>query len=682
MILGVSQMRNTFLLLNLFLTLLIQNGEGYVAVAGSTASFSGKVSYDKEMARPSGELAIGLSTATKKTIRFKAEMQEEAVVRPAPKDTEILHLVLNRNGVPTPAFERTLIISVDGLAIPESGAYVQLVIETQHGDPDLDRKNKSRIRVRKESTFVPYSALQPNGPAIELRITFDPTLKLPDQTIRTPTDYYRYRIAVSDAQGNQLESHTEEYAFLLENQWRVPLPSVLEDTPGAAPDELLVYYYDMVPFQTDVSDPDTQIPRQEVGRYIQTELIPQMVHAFETQSNLWDLPWYQEWSNHRLDEDPKTLSVALGGDRTWFHGKAPSLGHAMISIRVDGSFGEYSRLTDGIMSVFHHELFHNQQRNISFHFGSKGHIAGRAEAWELFSEGTAVLASSVGQPGIQFEVLAQSRSYIRRANAFIGSQDAMDSGLNKSYKEIPYHTALYWRFLYENCGGVTAGGEDPSTGMKVIRHTLETLYTGELVQISASTDVAGALPLILDRALQSTPSCAFRSYEESLIHFARAIYLLRLADARYPDSIRLRGFTDLHHLYQTPPAKSFLVTAETATEIEGSIPSSYGIDLIDLALSTSMRGKNLKIFFADASRSSPEFHVEVWKTRTLQGEEGTQPTQLVGHILLTGKDGILTLELEDIGLTTFDGLGLIITRTDPYEDTETTGAYSIQLLTE
>jgi hypothetical protein len=156
-------------------------------------------------------------------------------------------------------------------------------------------------------------------------VTFDPVTELPHTTIKTPTDYYRYRILVSDPQGNQLKSYMGDYAFLLENQWRVPLPDVLENTPGAAPDELLIYYYNMVPFQTDFRYPDTQIPRQEVDKYIQTELIPQMVKAFETQSNLWDLPWYGEWSNYRADEDPKTLSVALGGYRTWFHGSAPSL---------------------------------------------------------------------------------------------------------------------------------------------------------------------------------------------------------------------------------------------------------------------------------------------------------------------------------------------------------------------
>jgi hypothetical protein len=273
---------------------------------------------------------------------------------------------------------------------------------------------------------------------------------------------------------------------------------------------------------------------------------------------------------------------------------------------------------------------------------------------------------------------------MKRANTFIGSEDTIGGGLNKRYRDIPYYTALYWRFLYENCSGITSGGDDPATGMKIIRHALETLYKGEIVQISNATDVAGAFPLILDRALQSTPSCVFHSYEESLIHFARAIYLLRLEDRRCPDSMELTGggLMDPHHLYHTPPADVFLVTAETVTEIRGWIPSSYGIDLIDLAFSTSMRGKNLKILFADSSPSISEFHVEVWKTRTIQGEPGPRPAQIVEPIALNSENGRLILEIENLALTTFDGLGLIITRMDPYEDTETTGAYSIQVLAE
>ncbi|HLO16235.1 MAG TPA: hypothetical protein VK206_15480 [Anaerolineales bacterium] len=678
-------MRNLFLSISLLFALLFESRMASVTALGNVRTFPDESLPVKDIAAASSDLTVNLSTATGKTIFFKREDGEEEA-KPVLSGTNLPHLVLKRNGVPTPSFERTLIVSVDNLPIALAGVYVQLTIETQHTDPDLGRRNKQRIRVRQETIFVPYDALIKQGGKMQFRITFQPATKLADKTIKMPADYYRFRIVISDSQHNKLKSYSGDYAFLIENQWRVPLPPVSEQTPGAAPTQLLIYYYDMVPFQKDLRDPDTQIPRQEVDRYIQTELIPAMVKAFEIQTDLWDLPWYQEWSSYRREDDPKTLSVALDGYHTWFHGSAPSLGYAMISIRVDGSFGAYSNLTEGIMSVFHHELFHNQQRNISLHFGSNGNIAGQDEVWQLFSEGTAVLASSVGQPKVEFEAKAYWRSYLQRANSFIGSEDAIGGGLNQKYKDIPYHTAVYWRFLYEHCGGIGPDGEDPAAGMKVIRHALETLYKGEIVQVNTSTDVASAFPHIMDRALGSTPSCAFHTYEESLIHFARAIYMLRLEDGRCPSPIEQSycGLINSHHLYQTPPADTFVLAANPSLEVSGAIPSSYGIDLINVEISQSLRGKKLKFLFTSPANSGLEFHVEAWKTRTINknGEPEQQSVPKAEPISGQTENGNLTLEFQNLSKNDFDSLGLIITRIDPYEDRETTGAYSIQLSAE
>jgi hypothetical protein len=490
---------------------------------------------------------------------------------------------------------------------------------------------------------------------------------------------------ISDEQGNWLQTYVDDFAFLIENQWRVPLPQVLEATPGAAPDELLIYYYDMIPFQSNLRDPDTRIPRMEVDRYIQTELIPAMVEAFEIQSNVWQFPWFEEWHNFRREEAPKTLSVALGQHSIWFHGKPASLGHSMISIRVDGATGEYDSLTDGIMSVFHHELFHNLQRNLSLHYAKHAAIAGKDEAWMMFTEGTAVLASSVGQPSVQFSLASQPRSYLKRANAFIGSEGAIGGGLNKSYKDIPYHTAIYWRFLYENCGGVTADGEDPATGMKVIRRILETLYSGEIVDVTSSTDVIKAFPRILDAALQATPSCKFHTHEESLIQFARAIYGLRVENERCRDLIHPStcGFSAPDHLYHTPPAETHLVEANRPLTIQGSIPASYGIDLNEFALEPSLQGKTLKLTLT-SSAGSALFHVELWKFRTSPESSVVEPrpAQLIGSIPMAGEDSSVSIDVKSLNGDDFDSLGLVITRIDSHEDMEATGAYTIQLIAE
>jgi hypothetical protein len=644
-----------------------------------------EISNAAKSAPRSSSLTVQLSAATEKTIVFSSE-KPETEVKAEPIDNEIPHLVLKRNGVPTPGFERTLKVSVGDLVAPPSGMYVQLIIETQHGDPDMDRKRNVRMGVWKETRFISYDELAGQEINVQFNVTLNPATKLRHKTIETPTDYYRCRIIVSDTRGNRLQTYVQDYAFLMENQWRVPLPDVLEATPGAAPDELLVYYYDMIPFQSDLRDPDTQIPRQEVDQYIQTELIPAMVEAFQIQTNLWEFPWYAEWRNFRREEAPKTLSVALGQQNIWFHGKPASLGHSMISIRVDGMAGEYDSLTDGIMSVFHHELFHNHQRNLSLHYGKHAAVAGKDEAWMMFTEGTAVLASSVGQPAVQFEAAALPRSYLKRANAFIGSESSISSGLNKSYKDIPYQTALYWRFLYENCGGINDQGEDPAAGMKVIREILETLYKGEIVDINSSTQVAEAFPSILDAALQSTPSCRFRNYEESLTHFARAIYMLRLENGRCKDKADVAscGFLDPRRVYATPQADLYLIDAEHSTEINDSIPSSYGIDLKELTFNSSIEGKTLKLVFTSHEPSNLAFHVEVWKTDLVTASNGSQRrlAQTAEPISRYIENGSLILEFEDIESSEFDGLGLIVTRTDTVEDMETNGAYSIWLVAE
>jgi len=674
-------MRTILFLNNLFLILAVFGSSG-----NPTATTAAKAMSQRDQvnsALPS--LKVTLKATNNATILFKAKNGKEVTV-PATQVRKIPHLVLNRNGVLTPGFERTLLLSLENLAVPKSGLYARLIIETQHSDPDLGRKNTNKVQLWKETKFIPYSVEPQRLVSVDFNIAFQGFLKRQQKSIQTPTDYYSYQITLLDSQGNTLQEISEEYAFLMENQWRVPLPKVLEASPNAAPNELLIYYYDMIPFQADLRDPDTQIPRQDVGRYIQTELIPAMVDAFETQTNLWQLPWYEEWSNYRTDEDPKTLSVALGEYSTWFHGSAPSIGHALISIRVDGSFREYSNITDGILSVFHHELFHNQQRNISLHFRDKGNIAGNDEAWKLFTEGTATLASFVGQPTVQFEPATRMRTYLKRANTFIGSDGGFIGNLNKNYQEIPYHLAIYWRFLYESCGGIKNGIEDPATGMQVIRHTLETLYKGEVVNVSSSTDVTEALPRILDIALKATPSCTFRTYDESLIHFARAIYLLRLEDGRCstPNDSTYCGFYDPYKLYQTPHAEDYLIQADSTTQINGSISRSYGIDLIELELDPSTEGKTLKLIFKNISNPENEFNVELWKIKTLQSESAPESylAQTDEPKSTRTENGYLTMEIANLSVNDFNGLGLIITRMDSYEDTEASGRYLIQLLVE
>ena len=626
-------------------------------------------------------MSVELSTPTHQVIKFNAGEPTRKTEKPAQEVRDIPHLVLNRNGVLTPGYERTLDIEAYNVPVYAPGIRVILAISTQHQDPDQQEKNGSRIQIWREEQFVPHTDQTQQGVRLTFSVTFDRHTMLDDKPVITPTDYFRYQIFIIDVNGNLRQSYTEDYAFLMENHWRAPLPKLLETEPGSAPDELLVYYCDMIPFQADMRDPATQIPRQSVARFVQVDLIPAMVQAIQTQSNEWGFAWYPEWRNYRRDEDPKTLSVALGEYGVWFHGEAPSLGHSMISIRVDGSAGEYDNLKDGIMSIFDHELFHNHQRSINLHFSSNANIAGKNEVWKTFSEGTAVLASSVGQPQVQFEQTSSLRSYMKRANAFIGADGVFGGGLNKSYEKIPYHTAIYWRFLFETCGGL----ENTATGMGVIRTVLETLYKGEVVNIHNSTALTESLPSIMDSALAQSSSCPFSNYHESLQDFARTIYMLRTENGRCANaSDNNCGFYDPNSLYSTPPVEHAYIAETPTTYVNGNIPTSYGIDFVEVELGTVTDDKSLKLSIAKSSASKAEFSIEVVLVKTHRAPSDVEDKSVLIRELpaIDMGNGHFVFDIDNINLSQFDCLGLIITRIDTNEKTDSNGSYTVQIVTE
>jgi hypothetical protein len=618
------------------------------------------------------EISVELSTPARKVIRFDTSTSDETT---AAESREIPHLVLTRNGILTAKSERSLEIVVQHVPVSTAGALVSLAVFTQHGDPDHEGKDSQRIQVWSGERFITQTDPASDEMTVKFLVTFDRHIQHEGASIKTPTDYFQYQISVVDSQGTLKYKHTENYAFLMENQQRVPLPNLLELEPDSAPDSLLVYYCDMIPFQADKRNPFTRIPRSNIEQYIRAELIPAMLRAIRIQ-NEWGFMWYPEWRNFRSGEDPKTLSVALGEYGVWYHGAAPSLGNSMISIRVDGSAGDYENLTDGLISIFHHELFHNLQRNMDFHFGNSVNVSGKDEAWQMFSEGTAVLASAVGQPQVQFSQDSAMRSYMKRANAFIGSEGIFGGGLNKSYEKIPYNTVAYWRFLYEKCGGVNKGMDDPAAGMGVIRSVLETLYKGEVVDIHASTNWTEYLPLIMDRALAQSPACPFRDYETSLSEFAHSIYMLRLEAGRCDAATHDHcGFYDPYSLYNTPPFESVSIAGWPAVYINGNIPTSYGIDFIELTLDSSTSGQSFQITFDKSSVSQADFTVQVMLLKS--GE--LKPVLAKESELLNTKAGRIEFETGNINLNEFDCLGLLITRIDSNEQQDAAGSYTIQV---
>ena len=639
--------------------------------------------------------AATLRAAAEATITFKTQ-NGKAIGDVPPQTLDLPHLVLHRNGALTDPDERTLIVEVTGIEVPPTGMTVALAVETQHGDPDLGGDPGNRIPVWRESRWIANtSGLTQTGVTAVFTHEFDETVISGTETIATPTDYFRYDIALIDANHpitDPLHTLGEDHALLLENQWTARLPEVQEESDGAAPDELIVVYCDMFPFQKSTRDVTTRLLREDIADYVHAELIPQMVEAFRVQTDDWGFPWHDAWTSYRPGADSERLSVALADGRTWFHGRAPSRGHAGISINVRGGLNaRYDTLTDGIMSTFHHELFHTLQRNINQSNGGNGDVDGQEDAWEFFSEGTAVLASSAGQPAVQFVQTSGPRDYVSSANSFVAGGALLEGDLNKSYERMsPYHAAIYWRFLYEQCGGMEGGIEDPAAGMQVISRTLMALYSGDIVDIRSSTDLIGAVPEIMDQALEGS-ACPFRTHDESLIAFARAIYALRLEGGRCtePGGPTGCGSYDPYGLYDEPPVGTITYTGATITYSEAAQPypagisSSFGMDFVDVILDPVADGQPLTIEFYSAKGADAEFNVQLWQLIDPGG--GARPQRVPTHTttaeVLTGTnaDGHLSYVIPAIDTSAYNRLGLIITRPDAHESSDPVGEYTIIL---
>jgi hypothetical protein len=614
--------------------------------------------------------------------------------------SDVPHLVLYRNGALTAPDERTLRVEVTGFEVPATGVTVTLQVETQHGDPDLGGSPDSRIPVWRASQWI----AKPSGTArvgdrATFSLEFGETAMSGAEAVATPTDYFRYDVVITDGDHpatHPLYAFGADYGFLMENQWIAPLPEVQETSPGAAPDELVVYYCDMFPFQRDGEDPTTRMLRAEIPSYVRGELVPRMVEAFRVETDDWGFPWHDRWTSYRSEgpQGTERLSVALSDGQTWFHGRAPDKGHAGISIRVTGGPNVwYDTLTDGIMNTFYHELFHSLQRNINQMSGGNGDIDGAKDGSQFISEGTADLASAVGQPAVQFAQSLRPRAYVFDANSYMGG-DGYVGELNTSYARLrPYYAAIYFRFLYERCGGMQDGVEDPAAGMRVIKRTLAALYSRDVGNIRSSGDLVVALPRVMDQALEGS-ACPFRTYEESLVEFARTVYALRLDGGRCaePGVPAGCGFYDPNDLYRNPRMDTiaYVGTAITYAAADQLFPagirSSFGVDLVDVVLDPAANGQPLTIEFYGAPAADAVFHVQLWKLIDPGG--GARPRRIPSQVAApevlapTNADGHLVYAIPAVDTAAYNRLGLIITRIDAHEGSDPIGEYTIVLRAE
>jgi hypothetical protein len=270
-------------------------------------------------------------------------------------------------------------------------------------------------------------------------------------------------------------------------------------------------------------------------------------------------------------------------------------------------------------------------------------------------------------------LVSRNSAYSGSANQFLAAR------LNSSYGDFGadraqrYDLALYWRFLYEQSGS-----------MDIVRAALEEMASGAI-----SADGVGKMPEVMNRAFARAAG-PFPSFEASLEAFARANYGLRLEDGRCTqlDPSACAGrYYDPQALYSAPTLEAFLqIDGRNLITLvgrgdwgdgvyRGSIPSSYGMDFIEVDLEAAAVGQPVTIY-VQGKQQTARFSVQVWRLR--RGDLFPVAVAFAPEAVAQGGDGIFTIAVPQAG-SECNRLALIITRIDPNEAMDSVGAYSVMV---
>jgi hypothetical protein len=231
-------------------------------------------------------------------------------------------------------------------------------------------------------------------------------------------------------------------------------------------------------------------------------------------------------------------------------------------------------------------------------------------------------------------------------------------------------TAIYWRFLYEQCGG-----------LEVIRQALITLYSGEIVNINETADMVSWLPEILNQTLANA-SCPFTTYQESLNAFAQALYALHMQEGRckVPGESGICGLSDPNHMYNSPTTSKLSYSGEVlnygASEQNrpAGVPSSFGTDFIEIEIGPDADGQSLMLEIFGEDGAAATFNIQVWEL-TLTGKQIASASEVV--TLLASPEGHVKHTIPNIDTSIVHRLAVIITRVDAQESADPIGAYTL-----
>jgi hypothetical protein len=549
-------------------------------------------------------------------------------------------LYLHREREATAAAERTLDISIVG---PAARSEIQTEALSRHVDI---------------FTGEPYTATQrfllPDHPCTSetpctVRWTFDPG--------STYSDFYDLR--VKDAAGNLLweKRSPDRPDFVLLDTWDV----------GLGQYTVRVYYAALFPFAKATNRLVNKLPPSAVADFIEFQFVPIIIDTWHTQFQVWGFgdAIHPDWDLDKVVEIFVTDSpFALFDGIGTYHSSTYKDGRRYPQRRLwwratNNSFQVYDSLEEAYRAVLAHELFHLAQWNVVLSAGCS------ANRWlNLFIEAQGKFAPSVMYPEMELghqRLDGLDSEYGGAANRFLAL------GLNSSFKQLEaekidkYDFALYWRFLYEQ-----------SNGMGIIRAALEEMAC------HSDADIVRGIKPVMDRAFQRSDG-PFRTFEESLIAFARANFALRLENGRCraADPADCGEFYfDPNHTYVDPPLEAELAYNGASLTYNGAIPSSFGMDFIEVKLDPTLHNQPLKIKL-QGEGAVARYNVQVWQLAS----GATRPWAVTPQpeTVPQDGDGAHVYTVPHLDTAGYQRLALIITRLDADETADPAGSYRIVL---
>ena len=483
-----------------------------------------------------------------------------------------------------------------------------------------------------------------------------------------PSDLYRLR--VSDVHGASL--------------WENPLPErpdfaaldVWDVGVGSDGGIVRVRYATLFPFARGQHDADRRLAPEEVVEFIAAQFVPIVQETWRTQVEEWGFgaPLHPNWDGDNIVEvfftaPPFALFDGTGNYTVYHNAQGDAFPERRIWLRstLNTFQSDYASLVDHFKIVFAHEFFHVMQWNVLL-------TAGEGTTWrpEHYWQNAFIESQGRFAPSVQYPELELRRTHLLGGKSpYVGSgaDSYLKRQVNVSYRameadlESKYDLALYWRFLYESCGG-----------MDVVRAALEEMAR------HFNPDILNGMRTVMDAALARVEG-PFGSYEESLIAFSRANYALRLENGRCSagDPAACGGvYYDPDQMYAKPPLSAELDFVGTPVTYSGAIPSSYGADFIEVRLDGRIDGQPLAIRFQNEGNEA-RFSVQVWKIGPGMGLGMPYALSPTPEVLSANGDGAFVYAIPRVDRATYGRIALIITRLDANETADPVGAYELML---